>query len=431
MRKSLLLFFIFLPLLSAQNEVALVRLWQQADSLNLDLQRLEGRVERATARLASERAGWGPVVGLQSGYKYQSEIFRITIPGTVRAIPVMQEHSYLNSVWFDWTLFNGLKRWYRIDAAKATFSAAEADKQFARATLRHQILRQGLHLQLHDQQLEIVHASRSRVVIDLQRARELHRAGQIASGDTLMLHHNLLELTKEESEILQAQRIGRLQLAALLNRHEPLIPILPQQLSLPVDTVGTWRQSYRSEALLRHRQAKREQWRAAAGNYWPQLRAAGAWRYDKPGYDPINNTWVNYVTLEFGLQWVLWDWQARSQHRQQLQIEYRDTNLQLRQYENERQLEDARISARENAIREKILLTQKQIELKQREYEQRQQQYTMAQIDAFQLATSEKELTILTWQYRLLETQAILAKIDRLYVRGQFLSWTKTLEQQQ
>ena len=430
MKKILFIFILFAGSVHAQEKVTLVRLWQLADSANFDLQKMNLMIQSSKLNEASMLSRFGPKIGVATRYQYQSEAFRLTQPALGLSFTIMQNNNYFNMAWLDWTLFEGFKRFYDLDQAEFNTSAAMASEKFVTETIRHQLTRLTLTVQLLEYEYRISEGSKNRSMLNLNRARNLVKEGQIAPADTLEFWQSILEIDKHQQKI-DKQRLNLFnEIGFLLGHDKPVEPV-STLLNLPENDYGSISRRFDQQALTLTGQSIQKKYASAGSSYWPMIKTGMTWQYDKPGYDPISDEWVSYGKFDIGLNWLLWDWNIRKIAREQVMILHNDNQIQQRKLQIEREKEHLNLKNELRELEQIYVISKKQLTYKETYYKHRQEQYELAQIDANQLSITENDLTILELQELIVQMQILMNKINQIYVCGNFYNWSNSLEAQQ
>lgn len=429
MKKILLFISLCTSFLFSQEPLSLARMWQMADSNNYDLQRLELAVNGAALNKGLSKSQLGPKFGVTASYQYQTESFHITMPPPLnQSLAIMQNHNYYGIAWIDWTLFEGLKRFYDIDKAELTMEAQILKQQFVRETLRHQIARLALQAGMLDYEEEISKRSRERISINLNKAKMLSAEGQIAPADTLEFWQGILEVDKHLSGVKKKKKNLSNEIGFVLGIESGANPHPQKQFKIPEEYYNHIAERNDQKALNLESLAIDKQYSAVGGFYWPNIKAKMTWQYDKPGYDPITNDWVSFATMDLSMNWLIWDWNQRKMHREQIQIQQNENQIRQNRLAVERKKNLANLKNEEQEVEENLEITRKQLKFKRDYYQHRKKQYDLAQIDANQLSVTENELSILELTEKVLEMKMLLNKLDRVYVCGNFYRWSNELE---
>jgi outer membrane protein TolC len=335
----------------------------------------------------------------------------------------MRRNNFFNSVWLNWTLFEGMKRFYDIDNARSGKKELEERKIFVRETLKHQLTRLAQQSYLLDIQEKLLSKSRERILINLDKAKSLLREGQISSSDTLEFWQKILEVDKETGRIAETKKTIYREIGFLTGKDQMLRPEagdLP-----PMADSGLYVPTARADMLALKAKGKgiEHQYSGLGSLYWPKVSIGAAWQYDKPGYDPISNNWVSYTKYNIGLQWIIWDWNKRKIAREKLQILAVNNTLEEKRLMDERKKELDKLRYKKSRLEEELTITQRQLELKNKYYRYRKEQYEMQQIDASQLSLTENELTSLELKIAAVKKEIETNKIDQIYVCGNFSRW--------
>ena len=431
MRKLIISILAAFLLSFAQQSMDLVDLWHQADSTNYDIRRMEQNIHIRELEKSGKKSSWGPKLGIYMAYQYQSEAFRITVPNTGMSIPIMQNDNYFNHIWLDWTLFEGMKRFYEVDSRQYAIESRSAQRKFVSETIKHQLSRLSLMSGLLEKQNRILNESKARIQINLDQSKLLWQEGQISSADTLEFWQGILEIEKQKTE-LEKQRQDLFEEIGFLSGYANAIKaVFPAHAeSIPRDLLQLGNRADQRALELEEKEIQSD-YSALGGTYWPKISAKADWRYNKPGYDPISNEWVSYGTFDIGLTWVLWDWNLRKIGREQIEVRRIDNHIRHSRLETDRKKELNKLNNEADEIENKSKLTAKQLQLKKEYYRHRKEQYQMSQIDANQLSITENELTILELQYQVLQMKKTVNLVDQMYVCGTFGRWTQIVEDNQ
>jgi len=315
-------------LLSAQSLSEVV---QQVLTDNEQVQAASQNVKAQQATSKSVFAATLPRFHFDASYRYVSEVAeidfsRLSLPGPVPTIQLGTHDAYDSGITMDYILFSGF-------AQQSSVALADDQVQLAKNGLEQQqekSIFQAIRLYRSAQQLmlekDILLNARKRTKLQMKRLRSLLQNGFARPVDTLTVRLALLQIDQKNIALETARKNIRDQLKNIAGEDVQPLVFSDSSVPFPSKTVPI-EQHPLMRALDVQAALLGSQEELARSAYFPRVALQGAFKYGKPGVDPIQDKRMTYGVAGIGLSWDLWNWGADKQkiaaadHRQQaLQI---------------------------------------------------------------------------------------------------------------
>jgi len=321
---------------TAQPELSwtLERCEREALSSSPRLAEAAARREGAAAAAAAARARRWPVLALQGGYSYVSEVMRLRLaeilsPGAPE-IELGRNHAVDLQLSAEAPLFTGGALAGEIRAREAAGRAAHHEVRAESLAVLHDVRQAyfGALGAVARQQVEAVATERLRRHIE-----ELDAAIEIGTGTPESRLQAFSRLRRAEQRAIAAEgetRAARLVLGHALGRagsevhpagdlSRSLLPADSTARAPAIDAAARPELAALSALADRSRAATQ----AARADCFPSLVARAALHEGRPGVDPVADEWMSYATAGLVLRWSLWEWGARNRRLESARAEER------------------------------------------------------------------------------------------------------------
>jgi outer membrane protein TolC len=305
---------------------------QQGIANSQHLAEMRARERAAAATVASRDAADTPIVSAQAGYTRTNHVdeFAIAIPNQPpRVVYPDIPDNYRTRLDLQWPIYTG----GRIDAldraARAEASAAGSDLAAARADLRLEVTRAFWALVTADETAGVLR--RSLDAIDAQVADLRTRFGQglippndVSSAEAQQARQRLLATQAANQRAIAEADLRRLTGNEAPGRLEPdpstagSLPDVTSKTQEVASLIAAAVNARPERQGLRYREtAAREQIKASAAAWKPQISLGGGYDYARPNprIFPRTTDWRTSWDASVNVSWTLWDGGRRAADR--------------------------------------------------------------------------------------------------------------------
>lgn len=181
---------------------------------NIELERQSHAIERE--ELALQEGKWAFVPRLSASSSYTMSTGRVLDPTTYEFVKTKYTGNASSSVSGDITLFEGGRKFFALNRAKLSLSAATEKNESLRHNLRIRIAGAYMELLCARENERIAEETVQLVHRQLERTQAMYDAGNITETDVLQLRTQLSAARKDASSAAYALRLAKLSLCDLL-----------------------------------------------------------------------------------------------------------------------------------------------------------------------------------------------------------------------
>ncbi len=282
--------------------------------------RIKAASENVFAQKAAYKstfAGTLPRLQFDASYRYVSEVAeinfsRLNLPGPLPSFQLGTHNTYDSGISMDYVLFSGFAQQSALELADGQLQLAQNSLEQQQEKSAFQTIRLYRNAQRLMLEKKTLTNARARAGLQLKRLRSLLQNGFARPVDTLTVRLAVLRIDQKSIALETARKNVLEQLRNLVGEDVRPLPFKDTPAALPLKDIAIEQHPYMralqvQDALLG---SKKQLARSA---YYPRIAVQGAYKYGKPGVDPIQDKWMTYGVAGIGISWNLWHWGADKQ----------------------------------------------------------------------------------------------------------------------
>lgn len=432
MKKTVfLLLFVPVFLFGQTTKITLEEALKIVQQNNRTLQQARLSLAQSEKEIKIQRSNYLPSVQFGHKTSYVSEIAQISLPFSLPGIGTPQIEAGVKDQ-FDYNisltqpLFTGFRTKNLVKSAIAQKELQSASLQAVQNKLFLQTGQLYYGIQLLGLQRDILQKGVERTEAHLQILRNMLQAKQIAAYDTLEAASRKLQMQTQQQNLMRMEQIQLSKFELILNASAP-INLQKITTETAAFTAPESRDDFLRAALENRPELEQLRKSITAGNYgvkaiesvyWPQVFAAAAYHYARPGVNFFQNEWMDYYTLGLQLQWTLWNGGRERKKAEKtrldiekVQLQFTDTEKAIRQ-----QVEEAMLQL-QNA-QEQIALQQQLVAQAQERARVVSELYSQSQVGSLEVDDAEMALTQAELQLQSAKIEWFVQSLNMDYVTG-------------
>jgi len=413
-------------LLQAQTEPIILSLpeaLELGNTNNLTLQQQIDRVNQAVSQLSAQKTSYFPKLTAGGFFNYVSSIPELNLPLGPTGSDPAEVKIYDVNISLQQPLFTGLRTHHLIQSAREEVKTSESQLQNLHQQIAYQICNLYYLAQLTQLQQQVLESSLKRSLNNLKLSKNLLKAGQARSIDTLNVSNQAFKIKTQLNKNGHDYDLILIQLEHVVNK-SPIDGIQPyeeQDIQLVLENLQIYLNmalENRPELNQVQHQIQGQQYRKKSiqSGYYPQLYAQASFHYLYPDVQILKQQWTDLYFIGINLQWEPWNWGRRKHEVHQISYTINQLNT-----EHEKQIQAIRNEVKQayknlQSDRDQVLLTRRLLKQENDRYKIIQNQYiqglaTTIDLNDAEIALTAADLQLQQAQINWLQDQAFLAYV--------------------
>ena len=296
---------------TAQAEETLEDAWNQALTVNHNLNSVRQVTAGSEQQLKAAESAYLPNVEFEAGYRVldNEPALKATLGGGAAEIPMADKESLSYKLMATLPLYTSGLISSNIDAASSALRASRANEKSKIFNLKLKISEAFIGVLRAKQGLEVATSHVSSLKLHVSDARSMYDQGKVARNDLLAAQVGLANARQQKSKAQNMLDLARSNYNYLLGRplyqEVSLSDIHTDVLTESLKVMTSRAQSQRSELLILSNTVQALQHKASGirASSGPQIGLTGGYNYQQNQYQVFEDQWIVAV----GLKWKLFD----------------------------------------------------------------------------------------------------------------------------
>ncbi len=362
MKKLLIILFLPVQLVFAQNTVTLEECYQLARENYPNLKQAEIWQEITSLQKENVRTSYLPQVSLNGQATYQSDVTKVDIAMPGISIPTVSKDQYKAYAEFRQTIWDGGLTAANLQLEDAILKSNLSQVEVEVYKLNEQVAQAFFTVLAMNKQLAVLNAQKTALVEQLKMVQSGIQNEVLEKSSALSLQAEIINLEQNELQLEAGKKTAFKMLSILTGKDISEDDNL--KFAGPVATPGA-NLSRPELQLFKNQSAQLEtQMSLLDKSRNPKIFGFGQAGYGKPGLNMLSDKFDSYYLVGLGLSWNMFDWKKTSRQKQVLQLQQETVQHQEETFEQNMNLLLAQQSAQIDKLQKMLKKDAQLVELK-------------------------------------------------------------------